>query len=423
MSASSPEEEDGIGALATSVAESGAELAVVHLPGRLWVPALEADGLAATGGCLLVSLPSERSLAALAVEELARRRLPCRVATRPPGQLAARRALAGARPGGWVSEMAARDREAAARTRTTGPVAAGEPGAGAACAARRRADPDPGGSGAGCDRRRRDRQRARAAGRRPGGDLGCPQHARRHPEAAGARDGFPGEPRTRATSPEPSSWSEPAWPRSRRPGATGSTRRASGSISPTPRPIRRSGPARRWSPRSIPGRLPGGERLGDRSPIRVVASAVAEASAPVSSWTGMPSQAEGGGYSGPLAYRDGEGMRPDVAAAYDRMAAGGPARGPRPAGRLGLPLRRGAGPALRSASGSALGGAAGALAAPLRDRARPRALVGLRLAARARVEVRLPAPLSVGALALRLRRRPAAVLRGRQRAERYRFPR
>jgi hypothetical protein len=35
----------------------------------------------------------------------------------------------------------------------------------------------------------------------------------------------------------------------------------------------------------------------------------------------MPSMAEGGGYSGPLVYRDGEGMRPDVAAAYDRMSA------------------------------------------------------------------------------------------------------
>ena len=31
--------------------------------------------------------------------------------------------------------------------------------------------------------------------------------------------------------------------------------------------------------------------------------------------------AEGGGYSGPLVYRDGEGMRPDVAAAYGRMSA------------------------------------------------------------------------------------------------------
>jgi transglycosylase-like protein with SLT domain/D-alanyl-D-alanine carboxypeptidase-like protein len=35
----------------------------------------------------------------------------------------------------------------------------------------------------------------------------------------------------------------------------------------------------------------------------------------------MPDQASGGGYSGPLAYRQGEGMRPDVAAAFDRMAA------------------------------------------------------------------------------------------------------
>jgi hypothetical protein len=70
-----------------------------------------------------------------------------------------------------------------------------------------------------------------------------------------------------------------------------------------------------------PERLPGGERLGRRPPIRVAASAVAEASVPSSSWTGMPAVAEGGGYSGPLVYRDGEGMRPDVAAAYDRMAA------------------------------------------------------------------------------------------------------
>ena len=35
----------------------------------------------------------------------------------------------------------------------------------------------------------------------------------------------------------------------------------------------------------------------------------------------MPAMASGGGYSGPLVYRQGEGMRPDVAAAFDRMAA------------------------------------------------------------------------------------------------------
>jgi Transglycosylase SLT domain/D-alanyl-D-alanine carboxypeptidase len=54
---------------------------------------------------------------------------------------------------------------------------------------------------------------------------------------------------------------------------------------------------------------------------RVEASAVAEAAAPATSGDSTPSMATGGGYSGPLVYRTGEGMRPDVAAAFDRMAA------------------------------------------------------------------------------------------------------
>lgn len=53
----------------------------------------------------------------------------------------------------------------------------------------------------------------------------------------------------------------------------------------------------------------------------VEASAVAEAAAPASAAGGMPSTASGGGYGGPLVYRNGEGMRPDVARAFDRMAA------------------------------------------------------------------------------------------------------
>ena len=57
------------------------------------------------------------------------------------------------------------------------------------------------------------------------------------------------------------------------------------------------------------------------APSRVEASAVAEAAAPVAAASGAPTMASGGGYSGPLVYRDGEGMRPDVAAAFDRMAA------------------------------------------------------------------------------------------------------
>jgi hypothetical protein len=59
----------------------------------------------------------------------------------------------------------------------------------------------------------------------------------------------------------------------------------------------------------------------------VEASAVAEAAAPMGSTGGAAAMASGGGYSGPLLYRDGEGMRPDVAAAFDRMAAAAGADG------------------------------------------------------------------------------------------------
>jgi hypothetical protein len=59
----------------------------------------------------------------------------------------------------------------------------------------------------------------------------------------------------------------------------------------------------------------------------VEASAVAEAAAPFGAGAGASTMASGGGYSGPLIYRDGEGMRPDVAAAFDRMAAAAEADG------------------------------------------------------------------------------------------------
>lgn len=61
---------------------------------------------------------------------------------------------------------------------------------------------------------------------------------------------------------------------------------------------------------------------------RVEASAVAEAAAPYGAAAGSATgMASGGGYSGPLVFRDGEGMRPDVAAAYDQMAAAARADG------------------------------------------------------------------------------------------------
>jgi hypothetical protein len=59
----------------------------------------------------------------------------------------------------------------------------------------------------------------------------------------------------------------------------------------------------------------------------VEASAVAEAAAPLGAAGGSSTMASGGGYSGPLVYRDGEGMRPDVAGAFGHMAAAAAADG------------------------------------------------------------------------------------------------
>ena len=68
--------------------------------------------------------------------------------------------------------------------------------------------------------------------------------------------------------------------------------------------------------------------LGSGAPPDVEASAEAEAAAAVTSAGGEgPAIASDGGYSGPLVYRNGEGMRPDVGAAYDRMAAAAAAGG------------------------------------------------------------------------------------------------
>lgn len=66
------------------------------------------------------------------------------------------------------------------------------------------------------------------------------------------------------------------------------------------------------------------EGLGEGAPVE--ASAVAEAAAPLGAANGI-GIATGGGYSGPLVYRDGEGMRPDVAAGYDQMVAAAAAGG------------------------------------------------------------------------------------------------
>jgi len=59
--------------------------------------------------------------------------------------------------------------------------------------------------------------------------------------------------------------------------------------------------------------------VGDAPSVRVNATAEAEL-APQGA-DGLPAYGSGGGYDGPLAYRQGKPMRPDVARAFDRMAS------------------------------------------------------------------------------------------------------
>ncbi len=69
---------------------------------------------------------------------------------------------------------------------------------------------------------------------------------------------------------------------------------------------------------SKPVRIKG---AGRRAVRRVEVRARAEAELSPVGPAGMPATASGGGYEGPLAYRNGKPMRPDVAQAFDRMAA------------------------------------------------------------------------------------------------------
>jgi hypothetical protein len=64
----------------------------------------------------------------------------------------------------------------------------------------------------------------------------------------------------------------------------------------------------------------GGGRVRQAARVRIRAEATAEL-LPGARGDGLSAQAHGGGYDGPLAYRQGKPMRPDVALAFDRMAA------------------------------------------------------------------------------------------------------
>jgi hypothetical protein len=67
-------------------------------------------------------------------------------------------------------------------------------------------------------------------------------------------------------------------------------------------------------------RIRGGSARDTFAGVPIRARATAEL-LPEAGGRGLPDHAGGGGYDGPLAYRQGKPMRPDVALAFDRMAA------------------------------------------------------------------------------------------------------
>jgi Transglycosylase SLT domain/D-alanyl-D-alanine carboxypeptidase/Putative Flp pilus-assembly TadE/G-like len=315
-------DDEPIETLGATMVEGGAEVAVAHLPAALWVPALDSDEIGALGGLIVVELPRERSLAALAVDQLRARGLGVKVASATPSPFAARRALAGARPGGRPSSVAKR---IAAALLGIGPDRGAErPG--------ERGQALPALLGAGTILIMVALLLAAIGGAVTGkgrvqraADLSALSAAR------SMRDDMPrlAEPRTLPDGTlNPRRLSRVAYLSRAQVAATDAARR--NGVDPARLRIDfpdSSGqpPLRvraRVSAEIEPEGLPGGERLeaAGSQPIEVAASAVAEAAPPAASWSGMPGVASGGGYSGPLVYRNGEGMRPDVAAAYDRMA-------------------------------------------------------------------------------------------------------
>ena len=152
-------------------------------------------------------------------------------------------------------------------------------------------------------------------------------------------------------------------------------------------------------------------RLGERrvrEAIPVKASATAEIAPDLNVAFGQPTHGSGGGYSGPLAYRMGKPMRPDVAAAFDQMAA---------AARKEAGLYLSVSSGFRSDAEQAVLFAAnpnpkwvappGHQPAPLRHRARPRPPGRLPVARREPPPLRLHLQIRLGTLAFRVRGQPA----------------
>lgn len=301
-----------VGELGCLVAEGlDADAVVAYLPPREWGQALNRVELAPRAGLVRADLPRDRSLAALAVTELRERGLGARIAPRPPGRVAVRRALAGMDPGGETSRRAGRwARYLLGERGQALPLVLGACFAlvfaalvlaaiGGAVSGKGRLQRAADLAAVSAARSMRDDvERLLAPARLPDGrpnpgHMGRAEYlgrARQVARLAAERNGLvPG--RLRVSFPD------------------------GGTFAPLRVRTRVRSHIRR---RALPGGRDGPASASEREALEVAASAEAEAVVP-RGYSAAPETASGGGYAGPLAYRQGKGMRPDVAAAFDRL--------------------------------------------------------------------------------------------------------
>jgi hypothetical protein len=288
----------------------GAGFAVVHLPAEHWREAVECPELEPSAALVRADLPSQRSLAALAAMESLDAGLRVRIATRAPGRVGARRALAGIDPGGDAARRSARLARGllAADSGQALPLALGGILAMIFCSLVLVAF---GGAVTGKSRAQR------------AADLAALSAAR------SMRDDFDRlfvVPRLADGSPNPAHLPRRAY----LDRASAAAVEAAQRNGVEPSRVRVEFPdASSFAPLRARAQITASLDLAGLPRLPVRAHAVAEATSPAaaSAAPSAPAVASGGGYSGPLAYRQGEPMRPDVAAAFDRMAEAASAAG------------------------------------------------------------------------------------------------
>lgn len=295
---------------------AGPDALVVVLDPAEWRELIDMEPSGPTAALVVAELPRQRALAALVARELIGRGLRAAVVGRAPGAVPARRAGAGIEPGG---ELAARSRRLARRliggraperqhrsTRVGGEAGQALPlvlalalalaAAGAALALL-------GAAATGAVRLQRAADLAAVSAARSLRD----DHARLFVPAR-----LPGG------APNPRHLSE----REYRARAVRAAERAAALNDAGDAIVATAFPGTGFAPTRVRVQLEGTAAAGEHEGEPVSVGAVAEAY-PVAPAAGAESatRASGGGYSGMLLGRQGERMRPDVARAFDRLAA------------------------------------------------------------------------------------------------------